>query len=132
MNRALILALSMTFWTAACLFQPGGGGSTQVAPDEVRAGAPARVGLQLTVWGAGGEIRNRYAELQLFYRLPNAIDYRKLQPVLLSRQSKQEVYEFTIPPPPPDATGEIEYYITFRFDGHENRVPGIKRIRIVP
>ena len=58
MNKILI-SLSLWLVTGGCGFAPGGGGSTQIAPDTVKAGEPAVVKLIVSVWGAGGPIEGR-------------------------------------------------------------------------
>src|SRR5205823_11487079 len=95
-------------------FQPGGGGSTQVATDSVIAGIPCTVRLELSVWGAGGDIKGRYTDIALFYRLAGDSDYKMVSPQPVSHSEKQEVYNVTIPPFSDETHKEIEYYIEFK------------------
>ncbi|HEU4452658.1 MAG TPA: hypothetical protein VFR81_06335 [Longimicrobium sp.] len=110
---------------------PGGGGTIQVAPETVRAGEAAMVQLELSVWGAGGDVRGRYTELAAFYRLVGEPAFREVTPTLVSGDERSERYRIVIPPYPRGTRGEIEYYIDVKLDGHASRIEGIRRIAVV-
>lgn len=127
----ILIASALTLLGAACQLTPGGGGSEQAAPDEVKAGEPAVIQLTLSVWGAGGAIRGRYTDISLHYRLAGEGDFEPLRPKLISQEEKREVYEFTIPAYPAGTVGEIEYYLELKLDGHHSRINGMKRIKVL-
>jgi hypothetical protein len=116
-------------WTFA---KPGGGGSTQIAPDVVNAGEPTVIKLELTVWGAGGSIKGRYTDVYLHYRLVGETTYKKVQPKLVSQYETQEIYDLTIPSYPKGTSGEIEFYFELKLDGHVNQIEGLKKIKLRP
>ncbi len=108
----------------------GGGGSTQVAPDSVRAGEPATIDLELSVWGGAGKIDGRYSDVAARYRLVGDSNYTTAAATHAPKDSTHETYRFVVPPYPAGGK-EIEYYIDLKLDGHPSRIPGIKKIRIV-
>ncbi|MBZ5728266.1 MAG: hypothetical protein LAP87_25175 [Acidobacteriia bacterium] len=125
------LALSVVcVLTVSCMFTPGGGGSTQSGPDSVKAGEPIVINLELSVWGSGGSIDGRYKDIVLFYRCVGDSEYKTIEPRLISRHDKSEVYEFTVPAVANETSREVEYYLEMKLDGHLNRIEGIKKIRI--
>jgi len=125
-----IIALFLCLLGASCQFTPGGGGSDQVVPDIIKAGEPAVIKLDLSVWGSGGAIKGRYTDISLHYRLVGEDSYKTLLPKLISQGEKREVYEFTLPAYPKGTDGEIEYYFELKLDGHPSRVDGMKKIKI--
>lgn len=128
MPARLVLLLSLL--VAAACTPAGGGGSTQVAPDAVGAGEPIVIGLELSVWGAGGEIEGRYSDILLFYRMAGEREYRTARPELVSRGATRESYQVVIPAVPAGSRGEIEYYIELKLDGQPSRLEGTKKIRV--
>jgi hypothetical protein len=111
---------------------PGGGGSTQSAPDTIVAGEAAVLRLELTVWGAGGSSAGRNTDTRAFYNCLGSSDEKLLTPNLVSQADKQEVYEFTIPPLPKSTDCKfIEYRFESRLDGHLNLIKGMKTIRVM-
>lgn len=114
----------------------GGGGSEQYPPDEAKTGEPAVIKFYVEVWGGGGPINGRYTDLALHYRLTGENDYKAVlpQPATLpanyttNPNLQWEAYQFTIPPYPQGTTGQIEYYIDLKLDGHASHVDGIKKI----
>jgi hypothetical protein len=113
-----------------CAFGPGGGGGTQTAPDSVKPGEPAVIKLELSVWGSGGDIKGRYRDIAVSYRLVGERGYKMLSPRLVSQDKKHEVYQFTIPAYPEGTKGEIEYFFDVTLDGHHSRIEGIKKIKV--
>jgi len=126
-----VVSCSYLLLLSTCLFAQGGGGSAQTAPDSVKAGEPAVIRLELSVWGAGGDIKGRYTDLAASYRLVGESDLKRLSPRFISRDAKHEVYEFTIPGYPKPTTGKIEYYIELKLDGYPSRIEGIKKIKVI-
>ncbi len=109
---------------------PGGGGSTQLAPDRITAGNPAVIKLELSVWGSGGNIKGRYTGIKTFYRLVGTQGYSAVDAKRTSQDATHEAYEFVIPPYSVGTSGEIEYYFELKLDGQPSRIDGIRRIRI--
>jgi hypothetical protein len=136
-GRLAISILAIAAFGGLCLlgallaFTPGGGGSTQVAPDAIKVETPATIQLELSVWGKGGPIKGRYTEISLHYRLVGENTYTTVKPKLVFQGREREIYEFTIPPYPRGASGEIEYYFDLKLDGHYSRVVGMKRIPLI-
>jgi hypothetical protein len=109
---------------------PGGGGSDQIVPDTIHAGSPATFRLVMSVadikW-----IRWRFRDLRLFYRLASDSIYSEVEPARrFSVDHGREGYDFVIPPYRLGTRGTLDYYFTFRFDGHPNRAPGLKVVRV--
>ena len=136
MKKAVIIILAIGLLGAlGCVgvlwaLRPGGGGSTQVAPDSIESGGPAAIRLELSVWGAGGSIKGRYTDISMHYQLVGQEGYTILQPKLISHEEKREVYEFTIRPYPKGTSGTLEYYFELKLDGHYSRIGGIKTIEL--
>lgn len=122
---------SILFFCLLLIGCAGGGGSIQVAPDIINSGEPVVIELELSVWGSGGAINGRYADILGYYRLIGGNEYKSLQPKLVSKEKQKEVYKFTIPPYPKGTTGEIEYYFELKLDGQPNRIDGMKKIKII-
>ena len=122
-SAALSLALS------SCIL-PGGGGSEQIVPDVVHAGQPATFRLVLSAvdinWVTG-----RFRDLKLFYRLAGDSSCAQVQPSRrFAVDHGREGYDFTIPPFPSGTRGTLEFYFTFRFDGHPNTAQGYRTVRV--
>lgn len=121
--------MTLSLGMASCIL-PGGGGSEQIVPQVILAGQPATFQLVVSavdvpwVWG-------RYRNLNLFYRLVSDSSYRQTHP---SRQyavdRAREGFEFVVPPYPTGTRDSLEFYFTFRFDGHPNTARGYKRIPV--
>lgn len=109
---------------------PGGGGSEQIVPDVIHSGQPATFQLVMSAvdinWVSG-----RFRDLKLFYRLAGDSSYQQVAP---SRRFKveqnREGYDFIIPPYPSGTRGTLEFYFTYRFDGHPNSASGYKAVRV--
>jgi hypothetical protein len=131
-KTALAVSVLCALSLSSCMLAPGGGGSIQSSPESVKAGEPAVLRLELSVWGSGKDISGRYADVAVFYRLVGAAQYEgplKAQPV--PHDAKHESYEFTIPGYPTGTTGEIEFYFALKLDGQPSRIEGLKKIRIL-
>jgi len=121
--------------------RPGGGGSEQYAPDTVKTGELTVIKFYVHTWGAGGPINGRFTNISLHYRLISENTYNAVQPKLIalpdnyqkvvSETNQWEAYEFTVPPYPEGATGEIEYYIDMTFDGYPSHLDGIKKMKLL-
>src|SRR3989344_1177115 len=121
--------------------RPGGGGSEQYAPDTVKTGELTVIKFYVHTWGAGGPINGRFTNISLHYRLISENTYNAVQPKLIalpdnyqkvvSETNQWEAYEFTVPPNPEGATGEIEYYIDMTFDGYPSHLDGIKKMKLL-
>ncbi len=117
-----------------------GGGSEQLAPDTVQAGDPAVVTFIVTATGGGGNIKGRFTDMSLHYRLVGETEYGAVQPqsiplpdnfkTVQSKTFQSEAYQFSIPPYSQGTSGEIEYYIELIFDGYQSRQEGIKKIMV--
>ncbi len=114
-----------------CPSAPGGGGSTQTAPDSIRVEEDGWLKLELSVWGEGGPIAGRYTNVAAYYRLVGEDSYTSSPGKLVSQNKDREVYEFAISPYPKGTQGEIEYYFELKLDGHPSQVKGLKRIKVV-
>ena len=114
---------------SSCTMGAGGGGSTQIAPDSVKAGEAVVIRLQLSVWGAGGPIKGRYTDIQLSYRLVGENGYTTVLPKPVSADQRHEIYEFMIPPYPQGTRGEIEFHFELKLDGQTSRIEGLKKIK---
>jgi len=134
--KKVSITLILSFLIMGCA---GGGGSTQNAPDSVKPGEPALVKLDLSVWGSGGLIKDRYTDVAFYYRLVGEPNYKILKsnpiPVIFTGDQEKfngmyESYTFTIPPYSKGTTGDIEYYFEMKLDGHLNRIDGIKKIKV--
>ena len=121
-----VLSVILCFLMLGCV--AGGGGSNQTAPDMIKAGEPAIIRLELSVWGSGGTIENRYTDIKGYYKLSSEESYKIISPKLISQNKKSEEYEFKIPAYPQGTSGKIEYYFEMKLDGHFNSVNGIKSI----
>lgn len=118
-----------------------GGGSEQYSPDTISSGEPVTIKFIVSTWGSGGTIQNRYSDLALHYRLVGENDYKMVssQPDTLpdnyvkamTAEKQWAAYKFIIPAYPQNSTGQIEYYIDFKFDKQLNHVNGIKKIQII-
>lgn len=118
----------------------GGGGISETAPDNVKAGEPAFVTLELSVWGGGGPVSGRYTNVVFYYRKVGETNYKSLTSNPIPKvftgdqekfNGKYESYTFTIPPYPKGTTGEIEYYYDMKLDGQLNHTVGFKKIKII-
>lgn len=109
---------------------PGGGGSDQIVPNSIHAGEPAT--FQLVMSAADIKwVRGRFKDLKLFYRLAGDPSYRQVEPSRrFDVEQSREGYDFVIPPYPVGTRGRLEFYFTFRFDGHPNTAPGYKTVRV--
>lgn len=128
--KNFVIALALCLLGAECQPSPGGGGSAQVVPDAIKAGEPAVIILELSVWGAGGAIKGRYTDISLHYRLVGEDGYQALPPKLISQGEERAVYEFKLPAYPQGTTGEIEYYFGLKLDDHPSRIDGMKKIKV--
>lgn len=124
----IIAGILFLFKTA---FTPGGGGSTQTAPDTVKIGELATVNLDLNVWGSGGSIKGRYTNIFLYYQITGQDFVKQIEPKLISQNNSHESYEFSIPTYPQYKNGEIIYSIELKLDGQPSRIEGIKKIQII-
>jgi hypothetical protein len=109
---------------------PGGGGSQQTVPDTIRVGEAALIRFELTAndirWAPG-----RFRDVKLLYRLVGDSTYRSLQPSNRRLvEAAKEAYEFVIPPFAAGTAGQLEYYFTLTFDGHQNEIQGYKKIPV--
>lgn len=133
-NAAVGLLAACCVGSFACVASggvAGGGGSTQTAPDSMQSGQPVVVKLELTVWGSGGDIKGRYTDIALRYRLAtDAQGHAAVKPTLISADATHENYEFVIPAFAAGTVGDLEYYIELKLDGHPSRIEGIKKIKI--
>jgi hypothetical protein len=130
---AILILLTIVFMARdRFLFVPGGGGSTETAPDFVKAGDPILIELELSVWGSGGNIKGRYTEIVSGYRLEGEKSYKTAETKFLSSDGNTEKYELIIPPFSPNTTGLLEYQIDMKLDGVPNHSLGTKKIRIMP
>jgi hypothetical protein len=119
----------------------GGGGAQQYAPDSVLSGEPASITLIVTATGGDGEIKGRFTDISLHYRLVGENTYNSIQPQLVvlpdnfqtvqTKTFQSEAYEFTIPSYSKGTVGEIEYYTVMTFDGYPSRADGVKKIQLV-
>ena len=138
-----VILLIGLLWYAAFSFSNNlnsGGGSQQYAPDTVQSGEPAEITLIVTATGGGGNIKGRFNNISLHYKLANETEYGVIQPksialpdnfkTVQSKTFQSEAYAFTIPSYPIGITGEIEYYIELTFDGNQSRQDGVKKIKI--
>jgi hypothetical protein len=138
---ALVLIGGFAF-SLSNAFVLGGGGSRDYAPNDAQSGTPTKFRLILNVWGGGGDIKGRYTNLGLYYKLIDEKEYKSVLPkpatlpdnyakaMLEDKGSQWEAYESTIPAYPLGTKGTIQYYYTMSLDGHEQAI-NVKTIPLV-
>jgi hypothetical protein len=104
----------------------GGGGCVHNAPENIKAGTPIDLYLELSAWGAGsGKLNSRYTKITCHYRDVSKSAFQSVEAKILSADETRMRTVMTIPPETVTGAEEIEYYFDFLFDGVYNRRSGV-------
>lgn len=114
------LILILVIFCIGCEPEIGGGGSVHIQPKLIRMNEPTEIKLELSVWGEGSKkISKRYSRVQCHYKTDKTYGFEKIDMILQKENDKVAIYTCILPPF--RKKGQLEYYFTMMFDGHENR-----------
>jgi hypothetical protein len=98
------------------------GGTSGIAylqpPESAKAGE--WIAIKFDVSSRTGNVKDRFTDISLRYRLRGQSDFKVVRPTLVSSTTRMESYVFMIPPYPDGTKGKVEYTLEFKLDGLVN------------
>ena len=119
LNLLLIL-----FLFSGC-FQPGGGHTRHLPPDNILSNQSTELKITFSVWGSGsGRLDDRYTNVTCLYQINASGKFDCLTGKVVSADGKNMEMKFIIPPLHLQTGDTVNYNFEMLFDGHKNTRKG--------